>query len=183
MFISSISRIPLTVQDCNFSDVNPFKANGINPAEGTILQCLGLGPRVAESKPSSLIGGLLENPAKDFWAFTFRANILIARCLTLLQGNMKTRPRTLSTAIEIDPNNNSIQKEGIFLLKSGKYRLKTDQGYMAKLCSNMEVISTCDSLLCLPVWCRKLSILHPKMCLDSLISRSPYQLGQKHHPL
>lgn len=63
MFISGSFRIPLTEQDHSFNDVNPFKADGINHVGGRILWCLRLGPRVAESKPDSLIGGLLENLA------------------------------------------------------------------------------------------------------------------------
>lgn len=63
MFISSIFRIPLAEQDHIFNDVNPFKANGIDNVGGTILWCLSLGPCEAESKPASLGGGLLENPA------------------------------------------------------------------------------------------------------------------------
>lgn len=49
----------------------------------------------------------------------------------LLQGNRKITSRTMSTALKIDPNNNSIQKEGTFLLKPAKYRLKPDQGCVA----------------------------------------------------
>jgi len=54
----------LSEQDHSFNDVNSFQANGINPVGGTILWCLGPGPHVAESKPTSLTGGLLE---KSTW--------------------------------------------------------------------------------------------------------------------